>query len=327
MNLSLASLSTQPNLSAFVIEDLNLSNNHLDLVDDRLFPRGLKRLDLSKNGLSSGDLPEALPPTLEVLNLSNNRFTTMKQIQEFPPNLKVLDVQSTSLQSLEGFQCDSLEELHLSNTPMKIAQNLPRSLKHLKADYSGIRMLPNRLPPHLETLQINSSFLHNAGLPIYWGTALHTLSLRDNQIKKFPKYLPDTLRVLNLIENQLEEVPAQLPAHLQVLLLKRNNIRKITLSNRQFPIRIVVLSDNQLTLQVNNPRWAVHVEQDKNWNLPLHEAKANQIQKVWRRYRMRNRLRTWYRKSKIQEELYIVSMMPDRIWQVDTLSPEWKRPN
>ena len=273
-----------------------------------------------------------LPNSLEELYLNENAdLTSLRGIQVYPPSLKVLDLTSTELETLAYFDCDSVEVLRVDRTPIKILQNLPKGLKHLSADRSSLRLLPNRMPPPLETLQICRSWLKYASLPRFWGTTLRTLSLEGNFIEKFPVHLPSSLQQLNLASNRLTEVPADLPDQLLVLNLSRNSIRKLPIVRRAKAIRIVYLSNNQLTISSSEQneavgrRWASHIEDDGNWNTQAHTNAAAIIQKVWRRYRTRNRLRTWIRTARIKEELFQLAMMPERVWQTDMLSSEWKR--
>lgn len=332
MNFSRFHLTDLPDLSQFAVEDLDLSRNNIKEFDHSRLPRGIKRLHLEHNDLTQDGLPPMLPNTLEELYLAENDWlSSLRGIQVYPSSLKVLDLQGTEVETLAYFDCDSIEVLRLDRTPLKILQNLPKKLKYLSADRSSVRLLPNRMPSTLETLQICRSWINYAGLPRFWGTTLRTLSLEGNFIEKFPVHLPSTLQQINLSCNRLTEIPTELPEQLVVLNLSRNCIRKLPIVRRGKAIRIVYLWDNQLTSspvdenEAIGRRWASDIEEQGNWNTERHRKAAQSIQKVWRRYRTRNRLRTWIRTARVKEELFQIAMMPERVWQTDTLSPEWKR--
>lgn len=329
MNLSATDLEVQPDFQNFFFDSLNLSHNRLTSLNIDAFPRGLKHLDLGGNMLYSDSLPNTFPDSLESLDLRKNPFSTLREIIEFPSQLKQLNLHQTNLDTLEGFDCDSVERLKLYRTHLKILMNLPRRLLHLEAYSSRIRLLPNRLPSNLRVLDVSRNEIQFAGLPRHWGESLQELYLSENAIERFPLHLPDSLRILHLSANKLTEIPDKLPHHLEILCLNDNQLRKLPMTSRVKPLRFVNVSRNQLTGDVFNEnlrvRWAVVFQEDDNWNEFPHKRSVPKIQKKWRLYRMQKRLRTWLRISKIKEELFQVSMMPERVWQTDVISPEWKR--
>jgi hypothetical protein len=142
------------------------------------------------------------------------------------------------------------------------------------------------------------------------------------------------LEVLNLTQNRISEIPASLQGlpNLQVLSLANNKIRSISIEFRRNPISVVNVSNNELTVLLQDQnreiqsRWAKVIMEDKNWTKSIHHKAANRIQKNWRISRIQVRIRTWKRIGILKEELLCVSMMPERIWQTDNISPEWKRP-
>jgi len=329
MNLSATDLEVQPDFQNFFFESLNLSHNRLTSLNADAFPRGLKHLDLGGNMLWSDSLPNMFPDTLEVLNLRKNPFSTLREIQMYPSHLKQLHLHQTNLDTLEGFDCDSIERLLLHHTNLKILMNLPRRLLHLEAYSCRIRLLPNRLPTNLRILDVSRNDIRFAGLPRYWGESLEELYLSENNLERFPIHLPDSLRILHLSMNKLTEIPETLPHHLEILCVNDNQLRKLPLKTRSKPLRFVNVSRNQLTQNVFDEnirlRWAVVLQDDDNWNEWPHKRSAPKIQKRWRLYRMKKRLRAWRRVANYKDELFQVSMMPERVWQIDDLSPEWRR--
>ncbi len=279
--------------------------------------------------LWSDSLPNTFPDSLESLDLRKNPFSTLREIQEFPSQLKQLLLHQTNLDTLEGFDCDSVERLILHHTNLKILMNLPRRLLHLEAYSSRIRLLPNRLPSNLRILDVSRNDIRFAGLPRYWGESLQELYLNENNLERFPVDLPDSLRILHLSANKLTEIPSKLPHHLEILCLNNNQLRKLPMTSRVKPLRFVNVSRNQLAEDVFSEnlrlRWAVVFQEEENWNEFPHKRSVPKIQKRWRLYQMKNRLRTWLRVSKIKDELFQVSMMPERVWQTDVISPEWTR--
>jgi Leucine-rich repeat (LRR) protein len=333
MNLENTDLQTFPDLSNQTHEELTARQNYLRVVPEDFLPRGLKKLFLDFNYIKSDGLPVEFPNTIEELSLDYNMITDVRDVARFPANLKKLSIRHNPLCSYANLCVDSLEELTLEKTELDTISLLPRSLEILKARHNYLTMLPNRFPMNIRIIHLDQNCLRYAGLPSYWGTALKELHLSHNKIDRFPRNLPLTLEVLNLSQNRISELPASLQGlpNLQVLSLANNKLRTVRIEIRRHPIAFVNVSNNELTVLLQDEnreiqsRWAKCIVEDKNWTRTQHQKAASRIQKNWRVSRIQVRIRTWKRTKVVKEELFCVSMMPERVWQTDMISPEWKR--
>ena len=333
MILENTNLATVPDLSNQLHEVLSLKHNYLCVVPEDFLPRGLKKLFLDYNYIRSDGLPIVFPDSIEELSLDYNILLDTRDVAHFPGNLKKLSICHNPLTTFVNLCIDSLEELTVEKTQLDTISLLPRCLQVLRAQCNYLTMLPNRFPTHIQVIHLDHNCLRYAGLPSYWGTALKELHLSHNKIDRFPRNLPPTLEVLNLSENRITEIPASLQAlpNLQVLSLAENKIRRVHIEIRRRPIAFVNLSNNELTVSLDElnreieSRWANVVLEEKNWTTRAHQKAASCIQKNWRVSRIQVRIRTWKRTKVVKEELFCVSMMPERVWQTDTISNEWKR--
>lgn len=330
MNLSSSSLFDIPDLSILNVVSLDLSHNSLsELLPDHL-PRGLERLNISDNYIGTHGLPERFPDTLKSLIISHCRIRSFRAIQQFPSMLTYFDASNMALETLDAFQCDTIEQLYLQKNVLKILTNLPRALQTLHAWSNSIRLLPTRLPVNLRILNLNNNCLTRQALPRHWGDSLEELYLDRNNLDTFPKNLPSTLHTLHLQRNDIKDVPNGLPFHLEVLLLNGNPLQSVGTSPRTKPIRIVSVSNSSLTEPLAHrkdvTRWASMILQEDTYDKPRHRESVKKIQKIWRVYRMRKPLKQWKRTAILKEELFQVSMMPERVWQVDVVSPDWTHP-
>jgi hypothetical protein len=64
---------------------------------------------------------------------------------------------------------------------------------------------------------------------------------------------------------------------------------------------------------------------ENNWNTSEHSIAQTILKRCWKRYVITLRLRHVLRTQKYKEELFMVSMMPERWEQVDTIDPVWFR--
>ena len=335
MNLDNLQLSFLPDLSSQTVEELSVDSNYLRVIPEEFLPRGLKVLRVCFNRIQSDGLPIIFPDSIEKLSLAKNYITDFREVQQMPSNLKFLNLNYNPLSSLQNISSsDSIEVLCTIKTDLEIIYLLPRRLQELHSEKCYISMIPNRLPSTLRILNLNYNRLNYAGLPGYWGDSLVELHLANNKIGKFPRNLPPTIKMINLDNNKLTEVPSNLNAmfpKIQILSLRRNKLRSLPVEYRNHPIVFVDVSDNELIESLNetnrqiNERWAIGILEEKNWNQSHHQKNAFLIQKNWRVSRIQARIRNWKRTRVIKEELFCVSMMPERVWQTDVISPEWKR--
>ncbi len=333
MNLNNSDLQVFPDLSDQNHEEVSAEENYLRVIPEDFLPRGLKRLFLDYNYIKSDGMPVVFPDTLEELSLNYNTITDFRDVAHFSNNLKKLSIRHNPLHIFANLGIDSLEELTLEKTNLDTISLLPRSLQILNATYNYLNMLPNRFPMNIQIINLNHNCLRYAGLPGYWGTSLKELHLANNKIERFPRNLPPTLEILNLSQNRISELPPSFQSfpNLKVLSLANNKIRTITIEIRRNPISIVNVSNNELTLVLQDQnreigsRWAKEIIEQKNWTSKYHQKAVKRIQKNWRVSRIQVRIRAWKRIGVLREELMCVSMMPERAWQTDNISPEWKR--
>ena len=336
MNLKRASLKIFPDLSSLTKEEFHLNENEVRVIPDDFLPRALKHLDLKYNCIESDGLPGVFPNTIERLELDGNRIRDFRDVQHFPSNLKTLSVYDNPINSLEDlYSILSLEILNLGRTNLESIRLLPRFLIELHANKCyRLRMLPNRFPATLQIANLHTNALRYAGLPGFWGTSLQELNLASNEIDRFPRNLPSTLKLLNLTQNKIRELPEDFNRkfpNLEVLLIASNKLRTVPVEARRRKLAFVDVRNNELTSSLEEKnrnvedQWCLTISEDLNWNERKHQSFASVIQKNWRVASMKKRLRTWKRTHGFKEELMCVSMMPERVWQTDVISEEWRR--
>jgi Leucine-rich repeat (LRR) protein len=336
MNLAKGNLKIFPDLSSITKEEFHLNNNYVGVIPEDFLPRGVKFLDLKYNNIQSDGLPVLFPNTIERLELDGNRIRDFRDVQQFPSNLKSLSVNDNPLYSLEDIHSIlSLESLDIGRTNIDTISLLPQFLVQLLASKCyRLRILPNRFPPTLRVATLNDCSLRYASLPGYWGTALEELNLAFNEIDRFPRNLPPTLKTLNLTHNRIREVPEDFNRkfpHLEVCMLAFNKIRRVPVQTRIRKLAFVDVRHNELIVSLEEQNrtlertWAETISEEQNWMEQKHSVSASLIQKNWRLARMKRRLRTWKRTRVVREELMCVSMVPERVWQTDVISPEWRR--
>jgi uncharacterized protein (TIGR02996 family) len=154
IDLSRLELDTLPDLSAFSLEEVDASNNHLTKLPIELSALpGLKTLDLSDNYLRS--LPRSLKQfaALRTLDLSRNRFMSFPKGVVTLPALRELDLTAdtwgeTRITSIprEIVSMKSLEVLRIENG--RVAVEVPEEmsamtwLKQLKVTWEGASKTP-----------------------------------------------------------------------------------------------------------------------------------------------------------------------------------------
>jgi Leucine-rich repeat (LRR) protein len=155
------------------------------------------------------------------------------------------------------------------------------------------------------------------------------LNLERNKLRRFPKDLPDSLRVLKLNYNEITSIPENLPENLVFLGISNNKVRTVCLSKRTNLIQCVNLTDNQLIHSIRDQQtkrsiqWASSILEGDNWTTDEYQMCAKQIQKYYRRFRLKKIVRTWRNLSKIKEELLASAMHPSRAGHYENISPEW----
>lgn len=335
MNIARGSIHKFPDLSSTTKDELHFNDNLIRILPEEFLPRGLKVLDVKYNSIGSDGLPAVFPNTIERLELDGNRIRDFRDVEQFPPNLRYLSVTDNPIYSLDDiYSILNLETLNVGRTNVETISLLPKALMHLLASKCfRLRMLPNRFPPTLRIAILNDCSLRYASLPGYWGS-VEEVNLANNEIERFPRNLPTTLKVLNLKGNKIRELPDDFNQKfpiLEVCMLNSNKLRKIPVHPRLRKLVFIDVCNNELIYSVEDQnrlidqRWAFTISEDGNWTEPIHRSMASRIQKNWRISNTKRRLRTWKRTRGIKDELMCVSMMPERVWQTDVISNEWRR--
>ena len=318
-----ACLKEVPDLTAIPYEVVNLRGNRLRSLQG--LPRTIKELDVSFNSLYSDTLDDPLI-LLERLSIHHNHLC-IPSTGEFLllyPMLKFLDISCNSLQVV-GFLRDSqIEELLVSRNKLHLLSALPLTLKKLVADTNTINMIQSKLPPLLESMDVSYNLLRFAGLPLSWPMALKELHLDHNRIEKFPRKLPDSLEILTLNENRITELPKKLPEQLRVFSVSSNRIRFLPNYKSHKKFQVFLINDNCLT-EIPQNTHATVFSAEENWTTQDHATAQTILKRCWKRHVITLRLRHIVRTQVYKEELFMVSMMPERWDQVDVLDPVWFR--
>ena len=323
LRLPNACLEVLPDFSHSIFEEVDIQGNRLTGLEG--LPLTTKHMNVSKNYLVQDGI--FLPfPNLETLEISHNRLNIYED-DDFVmcfPNLKNLNASHNLLQYTLFLRDSSVETLNVSHNHLQLLSGLPQTLKVLIADTNEITMIQSKLPPLLERIELSYNVLRFAGLSLNWPSTLRELHLNHNKIEKFPRRLPDSLEVLSLSENRLTELPQTLPASLHTVLVASNRIRHLPLYTNHKKFHVFLIHDNCLTTtpeRYNAKLFMVH----GNWQEQQHHEAQRKIKQCWKRYVLTLRLRHYKRTQKTKEELFSVSMMPDRWEQIDSLDPVWLR--
>lgn len=312
-----------PDMSALVLDELELQGNHIRSLNN--LPLHLKSLNVEKNSLINDGIFFPFP-LLQTLNLSHNRINVFEE-DDFVacyPSLITLDFSYNCLKQIGFLHELNLEKLDVSHNRIQLISGLPQSIKELNASSNEISMVQSKLPAHLEFLDLSYNSLRYAGLSLNWPTALRELHLDHNTIERFPRKLPDSLEVLTLSRNRITELPAKLPESLLYFIASSNKIRFLPDYKHHKKFKMFLIDDNCLTEIPANFQAFVFTT-DNNWQQEKHHVAQKLLKKCWKRYVLTLRLRHLRRTKRVQEELFIVSMMPERWEQVDVIDPVWFR--
>jgi Leucine-rich repeat (LRR) protein len=322
LRLPNACLRRLPEIDTLPLEELDIHGNRLLALEG--LPPTLKKLDCSWNNILGDGLSQPLP-NLQHLILHHNKiniFDNEEFVQCFP-QLKILDFSNNSLKHTSFLQNTSIEEIYLAQNRLHTLTGLPRTLKKVVADTNSITMIQSKLPPLLESIHLGYNYLQFAGLPLNWPAGLRELHLDRNEIDRFPRNLPDSLQVLTLNENKLKELPVNLPQNLKYLTVNSNRIRHCPPYSKRFTVFLI--SNNCLTEAVIVSSQVI--TSDTNWNEEIHTVSQKKIKQCWKRYCLTLRLRHLLRTNRMKQELFEISMMPERCEQIDAIDPIWFRKN
>lgn len=320
MELSLASTSLKeiPDIEQIPIHTLDVNSNYLRNLHH--LPRSLRILHASHNQLSSDTVLVYLPH-LETLNVKSNHIRFLEDADEFHecfPSLKNLYIEMNSLKHIHFTEHTRLETLHVDHNHITVLFHIPRTIKYLSAYANMIGLVQSRLPDSLITLNLSMNNLRYAGLPFYWGKNLIKLDLHYNCIEEFPRNLPDTLEILLINNNRIAELPKYLPENLKILNMNNNRIRSIP-SYKKKNIQIALFNHNHI-VQTEGHTWSKYFLFEDNWCSQKYHMAQKVIVPCWKRYRLCIRLRHFARTNRIKQELFELSMIPERCYQLDTLA-------
>jgi E3 ubiquitin-protein ligase SlrP len=322
LSLPNACLERVPFLQDLPLVEVDLQGNHLRTLDN--LPLGLIRLNVSYNWLLGEDILYPFPH-LEDLNVSHNRVNVWEDDEFLScyPSLKKLNLSYNPVKHTDFLKNSSVEELILTRCQCKTISGLPSTLRVLTADTNPLAMLQSRLPDTLEVLNLTYNCLRYAGLPLTWGPSLRELHLDHNDIERFPRKLPESLEILTLNHNCLTDLPNKLPASLQILMVNSNRIRQLPTYKNHKRFTLFLADDNCLA-EIPDVHSRVFSAQE-NWDTPEYKEAQQKIRTCWKRYVLTLRLRHFKRTVLVRDELFTVSMMPERWDQIDTLSSDWTR--
>ena len=324
LSLANACLREIPDFIQIPFENINLKGNRLTSLDG--IPATVKHLDVSYNSLyTDGILSEPLIH-LESLKASHNHICIpfTEQFILLYPSLKILNLSFNNLQVVGFLRDSSVEELTVTHNKLHLLSGLPLTLKKLIADTNHINMIQSKLPPFLESIDVTYNSLRFAGLPLSWPTTLKELHLDHNRIEQFPRKLPDSLEVLTLNENKITELPKILPEKLRIFSVCDNRIQYLPNYKNHKKFQLFLIKNNCIT-EVPREFQATVFSAEENWNTLQHATAQTIIKRCWKRHVITLRLRHLLRTQKYKEELFMVSMMPERWEQIDSLDPVWFR--
>lgn len=307
-------------------EILILNGNNLRYVPFDMIPPSVKHISLDSNDLTNLEIDVPLP-SLQTLSLDTNR---LRHLDILIPILSLhsLNLRKNCLSDIDGlaFAAPSLKHLYVSHNEVEVIEALPSMLETLNLNFCRVKLFPSRLPSTLQELTAVGNRLKMGGLPLNWGNNLRVLDLTNNNLKAFPKKLPDSLEKLSLSRNEIESIPSVLPSNLKILNLFDNKIRNLP-THTNVRLQILFVGCNQLTHDFSEVpfSWARDVFQSPNWNEGRHHRGQLMMKRCWKRFLLKKRLRQFARSRRITEELLMVALHPDRVFQTDVISPEWLR--
>jgi len=307
-------------------EVLILNGNYLRYIPFDMIPSSVKHISLDSNDLTNLEIDVPMP-NLQTLSLERNRLQHLEILISIP-TLQSLNLRKNRLSDVNVClsALPSLKHANLSYNDVEVLRYLPSTLETLNANFCRIKLLPSRLPPTLQELTLVGNRLKMGGLPFVWPNNLRVLDLTNNELKEFPKRLPPSLEKLSLSRNQIESVPSVLPSNLKILNLFDNKIRKLP-THTNVRLQILFVGCNQLTHDFSEApfSWAQDIFRSPNWNQWRHHQAQQKMKQCWKRFLLKKRLRQFVRTQRITEELLMVALHPDRVFQTDVISPEWFR--
>jgi len=320
IDVSYSGLYTIPEMAArTTVKELNAAGNRIYVLWEESIPPAIQDLNLEDNCLGSDGLID-WPSSLVKLNLSKNPFTSVDQ-SFFSANflLQELNLSNTNLRGIDVLP-PNLRILNVSNTDIEVIPTLPASMVRIEARNTRLQSI-QPLPPNLEYADFSSNNLRSGNLPSSWGKSLKTLILSRNKLTHWLKKLPPTLVTLNLARNSLTEIGV-VPENLQLLNIRMNKLYSVPESLLKRKGLLLILSGNCIATDIVGPGV---LAAESQWNEPIHRATVMRIIGLWRRARLRKRLRALRRNGILRDELFALAMHPDRAGSFENVSVQWTR--
>jgi Leucine-rich repeat (LRR) protein len=320
LDLSNSRLEELPDLSHLIVRKLLLQKNSIEILFDGTFPIGIEEVFLDTNCIGTDGVPTTWPDTLTTISLSYNMFRTLDTVDSWPSQLRILNLSNTDLKVFPLNLPNSLETINISNTFIKNVSYFPPNLKEFYAQSTGLKFLPIRLPNSLEILNASEGSLRLGGLPTFWGESLKHIDLHCNFLKEIPRGLEglDNLEILNLSYNSIVKI-GRIPASVRILHLAKNRILEIPGWLRTRHLQITI-HDNQITDAGPYPNCiTIHGQ----WFGPEFLYGVRIIQRVWKTFRMRRRLKSLRRMALIRENLLGSAMHPSRAGRFEGIDGGW----
>jgi Leucine-rich repeat (LRR) protein len=296
---------------------LNASYNYIRVLWNDSLPRGLEDLDVHANEISDDGLLQAWPDTIRTLNLSCNNFYTLAGVLHWPNSLRILNVSYTYLEGTLTALPDTLEELNVSDTNLTNIHRLPAGLVKLDASRTRLISLPYRLPEGLKALKAVECRMKNSGLPQRWGAALENLNLRMNRLRSVPDNLPETLKFLNVQDNFIESVPKPIPAAVDFFNISQNRLFVIPNWLPARPGLRYLIHSNRLVAHPTGPNSLASFGQ---WVGGRYVQAARVIHRVWKRWRLLRRIRSYSKNAVLKHDILKYVMHPDRIERFEAVA-------
>lgn len=135
------------------------------------------------------------------------------------------------------------DTLIVSHNLIEDWRHLPKKLRVLHADHTGMTKLPANLSIDLEELNVSGNFLRDASLAL--PPKLKRLEIAGNNLKTAPA-LPNSLEELVIYDNAIQELQRRLPPGLRLLDVSGNALTRVP---NEWPssLRQLYLANNRLT--------------------------------------------------------------------------------
>ncbi|KAK6459715.1 uncharacterized protein RJT20DRAFT_132834 [Scheffersomyces xylosifermentans] len=173
-----------------------VSNRFTDVGGGFKFPRNIREIDLTANGLRSIDsnFVKSLPESVSRIYLGSNSLSVLSEIDISLPNLKLLSLYNCELDSLANLSlqgCERLERMILSSNLLQEidTRKFPKSIRNLSVQSNELKSIKGDFKGFSEIKNLNLG--HNQlGM---W--------IRENELE-----LPKSLLSVELSQNSIDDI-------------------------------------------------------------------------------------------------------------------------